>query len=64
MKANKKMIRLANKIYENLSDYSVLMAEAGCSEDEFIYIKNDVTGELITYSVSVDAAKKHIPFLK
>ena len=60
----KKQTKIARKVFELMGEYVIATLEAGTREDGFIWIRDDVTGEVVIFARSVDEAQKHVPFMK
>jgi hypothetical protein len=63
MKPTKKQTRIATEVFELMGDYIIAMLEAGEREDEFVWIRNGLSGEILIFARNLDAVKKHISFI-
>ena len=61
---NKRMKKIATKLFRLLGKYIVESEKCGKVLDEFLFIRDDRTGEILIFASNLDAVKKHVPFIK
>ena len=59
----KKQTKIARKVFELMGKYVTATLEAGTMEDEFVWIRDDVSGDVIVFGSSVSVIKRHVPFM-
>ena len=60
----KKQTKIARKVFELMGEYVIATLEAGIREDGFIWIRDDVSGEVVVFAGSIEKLKKHVPFMQ
>lgn len=59
----KKMSRIIGRLFKLMGKYIEAVRESGESANDFLWIRDDRTGEIIIFASSLDKAKEHIRFI-